>query len=77
MARLSYACLFGEETARQLEPLKFCALLEQIEPHAQGGWRHRLSSPWLSMVYTASIPLAIKKDIMTLITQFLERQFEA
>jgi hypothetical protein len=35
------------------------------------------AKPRLLMVNVASIPLAIKKEIMSLITQFLETQFEA
>ncbi|KAF8582390.1 hypothetical protein K439DRAFT_1413322 [Ramaria rubella] len=49
----------GKEAARNLDPLKFHALLEQVESHAQ-----------------ATTPLAIKQEIMKLITQFLETQFE-
>ncbi|TFK35876.1 transcription factor e(y)2-domain-containing protein [Crucibulum laeve] len=49
----------SKERARNMDPLSFQTLLEQVNPNAQ-----------------TSVPLAVKREIISLIRQYLEKQFE-
>lgn len=67
-----------KEQARTLEPLSFQALLEELIPHAQskGFCIFFRFMGWIWFLIPASMPLAVKREVMAIIRQYLEKQFE-
>lgn len=67
----------GAEMARNMDPLSFTKLLAEITPRAASSMSYFVPT----VLYThisgaASIPLAVKREVSTVIRQHLEKQFE-
>ncbi|KAF8874518.1 hypothetical protein CPB84DRAFT_1797410 [Gymnopilus junonius] len=64
------------ELARNMEPLSFSTLHAEVAPRAESMSFRSLSLTYLLKKYQASVPLAVKREISSLIRQHLEKQFE-